>query len=178
VYSLAVVSFRLKDAFWQKPRLRRLHHVQEEIFRQLQMLMPPEASIHDSFASRVAGSPLLCMDVLERHPYTQFLRLTYRFGASGADELAPDAHIRVYRDARMAEVTAFDAEQGCRRMAHPGYPARPLMQRSWRQNLALDKWLGYLLSQGHSAVTMRPARARIDARQVPEQALREAGSTD
>lgn len=140
-----------------KPRLRRLQEVQEEIYRQLQLLIPEQVAVHGSFYSRVNGSPLLRMDILERHPYTQFLRLTYSFENASEPELAPDAHIRMYQDARMAEVTAFNHEQGCRRSAHPWYPHRQLFQRAWRQNLALDKWLGYLLQQGHSLETMRLA---------------------
>jgi uncharacterized protein YqiB (DUF1249 family) len=152
-----MVSFREKHGMFMRPRLKRLQEVQEEIYRQLQLLIPAEITSHDAFLSRVSGSPLLRMDVLERHRYTHFLRLTYLFSNGEDRELAPDAHIRMYWDARIAEVTAFDPDQGCRRAAHPWYPRRPLLQRCWRQNLALDKWLGYLLQQGHSVATMRPA---------------------
>jgi hypothetical protein len=31
-----------------------------------------------------------------------------------------------------------------------------LLQLAWRQNRALDRWLDYLLSQGHSLATMSP----------------------
>lgn len=156
-----MVSFRQKQSLFLRPRLKRLQEVQAEIYRQLQLLIPAEVTVHDSFTSNVGGSPLLRMDILERHPYTQFLRLTYSFPRGEQQELSPDAHIRLYRDARLAEVTAFDPEQGFRRTAHPWYPRRPLLQRSWRQNLVLDKWLGYLLAQGHSVSTMRPASDRI-----------------
>lgn len=152
-----MVSFREKHALYLKPRLGRLQQVQEELYRQLQLLIPEQVAHFDSFSSRVQGSPLLRMEILERHPYTWFLRLTYQFENGEEPELAPDAHIRLYQDARMAEVTSFDPGQGCRRSAHPWYPARQLFQRIWRQNLALDKWLGYLLQQGHGIQTMRPA---------------------
>ncbi len=35
------------------------------------------------------------------------------------------------------------------------------MQLNWRRNRALDRWLDYLLRQGHSMATMRPARRSI-----------------
>ncbi len=152
-----MVSFKENNAHYLKPRLKRLHEVQEEIFRQLQLLMPEQLAFHDSFTSRVNRSPLLRMDILERHPYTHFLRLTYQFENGKEPELAPDAHIRVYRDARMAEVTSFNPDQGFRRSAHPWYPPRQLFQRTWRQNLVLNKWLGYLIQQGHCVATMRAA---------------------
>ena len=159
-----MVSFGEKRGAFLAPGLKRLQDIQEEIFRQLQLLIPADVTLHDVFASSVHGSPLLRMDVLERHRYTQFIRLTYAFSSGEADKYAPDAHIRLYRDARMAEVTSFNPEQGFRRSAHPWYPRRPLMQRCWRQNLALDKWLGYLLQQGHSVDTMRPAETCADNR--------------
>ena len=154
-----------------KPKLHRLHDVQEEIFRQLQLLIPDEVAYFDSFQSRVEGSPLLRMDILERHPYTTFLRLTYFFDNGKAPELAPDAHIRLYSDARMAEVTSFDPVQGCRRTASPFYPHRQLFEKNWRLNLALDKWLGYLLQQGHSIATMRVASDCIRANQPAKTAV-------
>ena len=101
------------------------------------------------------------MDILERHPYTHFLRLTYQFETGDEKEIAPDAHIRMYNDARLAEVTAFNPDQGFKREAHPWFPQHHLFQRSWRQNRTLDKWLGYLLHPGHSLKSMQPAGNRI-----------------
>lgn len=158
-----MVSFSHKSASLQRPRLDRLQAVQEEIYRQLQILLPDEAATHDSFVSRVEGSPILRMEILERHAYTHFLRLTYVFDGQDSGKVAPDAHIRAYHDLRIAEVTAFNTDQGFKRSAHPWYPTLPLVQRAWRENLALDKWLGYLLGQGHSCSTMRVAKRPIEA---------------
>ena len=160
-----MVSFKEHNGLFIKPRLGRLQDVQEEIFRQLQLLIPGQVAFYDSFMSRVDGSPLLRMDILERHPYTQFIRLTYAFDGAEEPELAPDAHIRMYHDARMAEVTSFNPDQGCRRTASPYYPHRQLFQRNWRQNLALDKWLGYLLLQGHSVASMKATSDCIHGKQ-------------
>ena len=160
-----MVSFKERNGLFLKPRLGRLHQVQEEIYRQLQLLIPEQVIHFDSFQSRVSGSPLLRLDILERHKYTSFLRLTYSFENEQEPELAPDAHIRLYTDARMGEVTSFDPDQGCRRTAHPWYPHRQLFQKNWRQNLALDKWLGYLLQQGHNVTTMRPSRDCIHGKE-------------
>ena len=160
-----MVSFRERHGLFLRPKLKRLHEVQEESYRQLQLLVPDQVAHYDAFTSRVNGSPLLRLDILERHPYTHFLRLTYLFDNGHEPSIAPDAHIRLYQDVRMAEVTAFNADQGCRRSAHPWYPHRQLFQRIWRENLALDKWLGYLLQQGHSMETMRPTSRRFPVKQ-------------
>jgi YD repeat-containing protein len=164
-----MVDFRDRDTRRRQPQLRTLQQTQEEIYRQLQLLIPDEAAQDDRFCSRVDGSPVLRLEILERHPFTHFIRLTYDFEGRVERRLAPDAHIRLYQDAKIAEVTAFDGEQAFKRAAHPWYPSGPLLERTWRENLALDKWLGYLLQQGHSFETMRVA-----ARGIPEETPAEA----
>ncbi len=152
-----MVSFCQPNGLNLKPRLRRLQEVQSEIFRQLQLLLPDEVAYHDHLVSDVAGSPLLHLEVLERHKYTTFFRLTYQFFERSKSKFSPEAHIRHYHDARLAEATSFSQDQGCMRTADPAYPPRQMMQLAWRRNRALDRWLDYLLSQGHSLVTMQPA---------------------
>ena len=189
-----MVSFRKQNNWLLQPKPGRLQELQTEIYRQLQLLIPDQIAHYDSFRSQVHGSPLLRMDILERHPYTQFVRLTYQFNKTDSIEIAPDAHIRVYNDARLAEATSFDHVQGFNRQAHgagqtpekspvstgrlsigsrnrllsPSSWFQPLqaLQHSWRQNQALDKWLSYLLHQGHSLTSMQPARDKISGKQA------------
>lgn len=161
-----MVSFTQHYRLGLQPKLERLQHLQTEIYRQLQLLIPDKMAHYDSFQSKVHGSPLLRMDILERHPYTYFVRLTYEFEGDDQKEIAPDAHIRIYNDARLAEVTSYNPDQGFTRSANPYFPHMQLFQRSWRQNQALDKWLSYLLHQGHSLSSMRPSTDKISGKQV------------
>ena len=184
-----MVSFRHQNGIFLQHKLRRLQDLQTEIFRQLQLLIPDQIAHYDSFKSRVHGSPLLRMDILERHPYTHFVRLTYQFSKEDALEIAPDAHIRMYNDARLAEATSFDTVQGFERQprrtsthangtvngsrhhAHllspsSWLPSLHTIQHNWRKNQALDKWLGYLLHQGHSLTSMLPASEKISGKQA------------
>ena len=186
--------FRKNSSHDLQPKLKRLQALQTEIYRQLQLLMPDEIAHYDFFQSRVHGSPLLRMDILERHPYTHFVRLTYQFDKNETLEIAPDAHIRIYNDARLAEATSFDPVQGFNRQAPGGekslyarpavqsvssneyrthllsrpswFPQLQIFQRSWRQNRALDKWLGYLLHQGHNLTSMQPVSDKISGHQA------------
>jgi uncharacterized protein len=157
----SMVSFRQPNGLAKPPGLKRLQEVQEEIYRQLHLLLPDHLAYHDSLVSRVAGSPALRLEVIERHPYTTFFRLTYEFVEDVDRSYAPDAHIRFYHDAHMAEATSFNTGQGCTRTAHPSFPPLQLLQRAWRRNRALDRWLDYVLRQGHSLATMHPARRSI-----------------
>jgi uncharacterized protein YqiB (DUF1249 family) len=189
-----MVSFKQQNSFLLQPKPGGLQELQTEIYRQLQLLIPDQIAHYDSFQSRVHGSPLLRMDILERHPFTHFVRLTYQFDTKDTLEVAPDAHIRIYNDARLAEATSFDQAQGFTRQAngpkqssghspatynspnsgsrsHPlspshWFPPVKILQRSWRQNQALDKWLSYLLHQGHSLTTMQPASDKITGKQA------------
>jgi uncharacterized protein YqiB (DUF1249 family) len=189
-----MVTSRKQNGWLSQPKPGRLQELQTEIYRQLQLLIPDQIAHYDSFRSQVHGSPLLRMHILERHPYTHFVRLTYQFNKTDSVEIAPDAHIRVYNDARLAEATSFDHVQGFNRQSHgprqatvkspvspgglangslPGLRSpsswfQPLqvLQRSWRQNQALDKWLSYLLHQGHSLTSMQPARDKISGKQA------------
>ena len=156
-----MVSFSQPNGLAKRPALKQLQAVQEEIFRQLHLLLPDHVAYHDSLYSRVSGSPMLRLEILERHPYTTFLRLTYEFVENEDRSYAPDAHIRFYHDAHLAEATSFNTGQGCTRTAHPSYPPPQLLQQAWRRNRALDRWLDYLLRQGHSVATMRPAASSI-----------------
>ena len=134
--------------------------------------MPENLARDDVLVSRVEGAPELYMRVLERHNYTTFLQLTYLLGPER--EQHPNAHIRVYHDARMAEATSFSPEQGIERLAGPDLPVRGLVERSWRMNRALLKWLEYLLAEGHKASTMHPANETPDSLADPEPVSTEA----
>ena len=118
-----MVSFRQNNGLNTRPRLIRLQEVQTEIYRLMQLLIPDAFSFHDNLKSQVPGSHTLRMQVLERHPYTTFFRLTYEFSTESVEHYAPDAHIRFYHDARLAEATSFDCVQACVRDTHPAYPA-------------------------------------------------------
>jgi len=157
-----MVSFSQPNGLRKRPQLKNLQDVQEEIWRQLHLLIPEHITFNDFLVSRVAGSPTLRMEVLERHNYTTFFRLTYEFAEKERRTYAPDAHIRFYHDAHVAEATSFNVGQGCTRNSHPAWPPKQILQQAWRMNRALDRWLDYLIRQGHSVVSMQPARHSIN----------------
>lgn len=150
---------------------RRLPELHTSVFRALNVLLPDGLGRSDSLVSRLDSGPDLYLQVIERHDYTSFLRLTYVIGDQ--QQHNPNAHIRVYHDARMAEATAFSPEQGIERLAGPELPMHGLVVRNWRLNRALLKWLDYLLAQGHSASTLKPTEELPTV--LPPLVEREAG---
>ena len=159
----------------REPKLKRLLALQEDLYHRLSILLPDAVSSEDYLESRVGDLPVLRLEVLERHKYTLFFRLTYRFEAGReAVQYQPNAHIRLYYDARVAEVTSFEWLQGIQRFSHPELPPKKVLRRSWRLNRALDKWLDYLLGQGHSVDTFKAAEAVAVKPAEATQALSEA----
>ena len=60
-----MVSFFQPNSLRKPPALKRLQQVQEEIFRQLHLLIPDEFALHDLLVSGVSGSrdlPLFLVD--------------------------------------------------------------------------------------------------------------------
>ena len=88
-------------------------------------------------------------------PYTTTLKLTYWFEAENGEPVAdPDLMVRVYHDARLVEaVRASDAHYHhvLRQLAaeDSGAVHSFELDRRWKNNVMLNKWLDYLLDMGH-----------------------------
>ena len=88
-------------------------------------------------------------------PYTTTIKLTYWFdGEEGEPVADPDLMIRVYHDARLVEaVRATDAHYHHKLRELAAQEAAALhsleLDRRWRNNIMLNKWLDYLLDMGH-----------------------------
>lgn len=133
---------------------RRLPDLHSALYRALNVLLPDALAEDDYLVSQSGTGPDLYLEIIDRHPYTTFARLSYIIGAER--EHNPNAHVRIYHDAAMAEATAFSPQQGIQRFAGPELAINGLVARSWRLNQALLKWVDYLISQGHGPDTMRP----------------------
>jgi uncharacterized protein YqiB (DUF1249 family) len=128
--------------------------------RRLLPTMPPASAVR---VSRTAGGMDLHLRIIERCRYTSELILTYRFGQEHGPPVAePDLRIRVYHDARLAEVVTahlrHPAFLAADRLAS-GRPDRIHLYNRWRINRFLYKWLSYCLRQGHRFVEPHPASA-------------------
>ncbi|QOC21243.1 DUF1249 domain-containing protein [Wenzhouxiangella sp. AB-CW3] len=134
---------------------RRLPELHSALYQALNVLLPDGLAVSDLLYSRAGDGPVLYLEVIERHAYTTFVRLSHVIGEERQHN--PNAHVRIYHDAAMAEATAFSPEQGIQRFAGPDLSVGGLVVRSWRLNRALMKWLDYLIAQGHGPDTMVPA---------------------
>jgi len=92
------------------------------------------------YRSSVGDGLDLSIEVVERHPYTLDLRLSYLF-----------------RDAQLAEVTACYVGARLQDVLGLHPEPRSVMQHRLRMNAFLGKWLEYLEGRGHSRFTVRAA---------------------
>ena len=119
----------------------------ESNFIRLRKLIPDIQALDDAVISRAAGHLDLYLKVIERSRYTSTLYLSYCFPGEHGLQMEPNLKIRIYSDARMAEVMAGHLRHG--RLILDDLPAEALLEK-WRLNRFLYKWLGYCLRQGHS----------------------------
>ena len=123
--------------------------VYESNYLRLLHLVPELERIDGCYRSRVAGDCDLHVDVLERSRYTVTLSMTYYFDGDTGRTADPDMIVRAYFDGQLAEAMTLGST-----------PRHVAFQRllqlhgkdlgtRWKRNIVLNKWLDYLLEQGH-----------------------------
>ncbi|HVF34479.1 MAG TPA: DUF1249 domain-containing protein [Candidatus Saccharimonadia bacterium] len=111
------------------------------------------------YISRAGDELDLALDVIERHPYTLELKLSYQFRDEATGEPDPSAYVRLYRDARVAEVTMCYVDQRLEDVLGRDADAKTVFDHRLRMNSFLNKWLAYLGERGHSRFTLVAAPA-------------------
>jgi uncharacterized protein YqiB (DUF1249 family) len=130
-----------------------LMDIYEQNYIRLRRLIPDLRKIGVTAVSTVPGRMDLHYECLQCSKYTTVFRLTYKF-----ETYEPNLEIRVYHDARVAEVLASNVRMD------DAYWKEQLkgsslfrtdvrnLQSKWRLNRFLQKWLQYCLQQGYKFV--------------------------
>jgi uncharacterized protein YqiB (DUF1249 family) len=121
----------------------------ESNFLRLLGLVPELDRIDGCFRSRVAGNCDLFLEIVERSRYTVTLSLTYRFETDDGLLADPDITVRAYLDGQQAEALAIGKQQRHPALRRLVREHREELDRRWRCNMVLNKWLDYLSDQGH-----------------------------
>lgn len=104
-----------------------------------------------------AGNGLdLVVEVLEVHAYTLELKLSYRMADPVTGQPDPSAYVRIYRDARQAEVTHCYVGRHWQDTLGLYPTPKVMFGHRLRMNSFLNKWLEYLLAQGHGPASLLP----------------------
>lgn len=133
-----------------KPRsFAGLMSMYESNYLRLLNLIPELERIDGCYRSRVAGECDLHLEILQRERYTLTMSMTYYFSNETEIVVDPDMLVRVYFDGQLAEAMSLGKD-------HRQVQFRRLFRahgnelgRRWTRNLILNKWLEYLLDQGH-----------------------------
>ena len=121
----------------------------ESNYLRLLRLMPEVARLDGCFRSSIAGDCDLHVEILERCKYTVTLSLTYHLETDDGLLIDPDMTVRVYLDGQLAEVLAIGERQVHTALRRLVLEHRDELDRRWRRNVVLNKWLDYLSEQGH-----------------------------
>ena len=121
----------------------------ESNFLRLQQVIPEIDRLDGYYRSRVTGDCDLHVEILERSRYTVTLTLSYFFYKDGQRIADPDMRIRVYLDGQQAEAMTIGNEHRHAEMRRLSRLHRAELDARWRRNIILNKWLEYLMDQGH-----------------------------
>ncbi len=139
-----------------KPRsFAGLMSVYESNFLRLLNLIPELERLDGCYRSRVAGDCDLHLEILQRERYTLTMSMTYYFSNETEIVADPDMLLRIYFDGQLAEAMSLGKD-------HRHVEFRRLFRahgnelgRRWTRNIILNKWLEYLLDQGHLILEQR-----------------------
>ncbi len=108
--------------------------------------------------SRVSGDCDLHLSVMIVERYTTTIKLTYWFADPDAGPDAdtdrpniadPDLTLKAYHDARLVETVSVAAHHRHRKLQELALSHEAELDRRWRRNMMLNKWLDYLTEVGH-----------------------------
>jgi hypothetical protein len=121
----------------------------ESNFLRLKQLIPELDRLDGYYQSRVAGDCDLHLEILDRSKYTITLSLSYFFKEGGVRIADPDMKVRAYLDGRLAEAMSLGADHRHAELRRLTRAHRAELGARWRRNIVLNKWLEYLMHQGH-----------------------------
>jgi len=121
----------------------------ESNFLRLQQLIPELARLDGHYQSRVAGDCDLHLEILNRSKYTITLSLSYFFKEEGVRIADPDMKVRAYLDGHLAEAMSLGGNRRHAELRRLTLAHRAELGARWRRNIVLNKWLEYLMHQGH-----------------------------
>ncbi|AQT58909.1 hypothetical protein CBP51_14415 [Cellvibrio mixtus] len=130
----------------------------EANYVRLSKLVAREAADEIRFIVTTANQPWLhLLKITERSPYTTTLELSRTAMGVASEWLSmPKLTLRMYHDAKLAEVLAWEGHKRLR--PRYDYPNQSMYQsdEKYQLNRFLGEWLNLCLAQGHDANELAP----------------------
>jgi len=146
------------------PRLSRfgwLMALYAENFSRLTRLFEPADLAPGVYFSCINDGLDLRVEVLDQHPYTTELRMTYALRDPVTGEPDPSAFLRLYSDARQVEATHCYVGRRWQDVIGMYPPPAAVLDHRMRMNTFLGKWLQYLAERGHGVATLHSCEEAI-----------------
>lgn len=121
----------------------------ESNYVRLRRLVPHIADLAGEQISTVANDCPLFLRLEERGRYTTTFTLTYLFDTPAGQIADPDLQVRVYHDARLAEVLSCARWHRHQVLATIKNHLYCQLGDRWLRNVMLNKWLDYCVERGH-----------------------------
>lgn len=121
----------------------------ESNYLRLLQLIPELHRLDGYYRSTVAGDCDLHVEILERSRYTITMSLSYFFCEDNVRVADPDMKVRLYLDGRLAEAMRFSGDHRHAELRRLSRAHRHELDSRWCRNIVLNKWLEYLMDQGH-----------------------------
>ena len=143
-----------------------LMEVYETNFIHIRNLLGDVRSGTDVYRIEFDAAPAVWVRILERTKYTATLNMRYAQMEGMCAEEIPDIDVKIYFDALQAEVNALSksgsSKSGSSRSGDRVYPqVDPLLanlDKRWKANRFLYKWLAYCVSKKTRIVCVRQLR--------------------
>jgi uncharacterized protein YqiB (DUF1249 family) len=148
-------SYIVPECIVRPGTLGGLISLYEGNFIKLASLLGDPWHLSGRFVSRCSKDCDLHIHIEDGSRYTRELRLTYLFDEPAGQVADPDFSVRIYLDARVAEVTDWAAFHKHRALSDLVSRHARELHRRWARNIVLGKWLDYLLDNGHSYAVTR-----------------------
>jgi len=147
---MLVDSLLVPECVYRPGSFTGLMTIYESNFLKLDRLIGHLDPERDSWVSQVPCDCDLHLQFLSREAYTKTIKLTYWFeDAAQAPVPDPDLTVRIYCDARLVEAAAARDSHRHHLLRQLGEAHAEELDRRWRHNIMLNKWLDYLLEMGH-----------------------------
>ena len=117
----------------------------ESNFDKLFQLIPQLCSFQQCAIGEALNKMALHIKIIERSKYTLTIELNYYFNTDRASLNSPAIKIRIYLDAKQAEVIQYDEKQMVSLVYKDPAQTIEIMQYKWRLNYFLQKWLDHCL---------------------------------
>ena len=145
-----LLDYQLVPETIVKPRsFVGLMSLYESNYLRLQQLIPELERLDGYYRSCVAGACDLHIEIIERSRYTVTLSLSYFFYESEQRIADPDMKVRAYLDGQLAEALTFYGDHSYAEVRWLSHVHSQELDQRWYRNIVLNKWLEYLIDQGH-----------------------------